>query len=275
MKNTVLLFALVFCFQAFAQRKPKIKGNKNVVEVREELPPFNAIELNDDLEIFLEKSSSEACVINADDNLIDVLKFKVVDSTLIITSFYKITAKKKLDIKINYQELNAITVRDGKINMKDVISSDVLNVQTFGSARLVLNANADLMNIEMEGISSGDFNIVSDSLNITMKDRTDAGIYAVSETSVISMHKNASAKVEGNTDELLVNLNENSSLKAETFDAESVFSVLKGSSTARIYARTNFQLNSSGSSKTMLYGDAKIEILEFLDTSQLHKEKIK
>ena len=96
-KNTIVFLALVFCFQAFAQRKPKIKGNKKVVEVVEELPPFNAIELNDDLKIFLEKSSSEAFIIKADDNLIDVLKFKVVDSTLIITSFYKIISKKKLD----------------------------------------------------------------------------------------------------------------------------------------------------------------------------------
>lgn len=271
MKNAVLLFSLVFCFQVFSQRKPKIKGTRNVIEVSEELSPFNAIELNDDLEVFLEKSSSESCVLNADDNLIDVLKFNVVDSTLIITSFYKITSKKKLDIKINYLGLNAIAVRDGKINMKDVISSDTLNIQTSGSARLVINANADVMNIEMEGISSGDFNIVSNTLNITMKDRTDAAISAVSGTSAITMHKNASAKIEGNTNEFVTNLNENTNLKAEKFVGESVVSVLRGSSKVKINARTNFQLNSRGSSKTTLYGDAKVEMIDFLNTSQLYK----
>ena len=273
MKNTVLLFTLLFCFQAFAQRKPKIKGTRNVIEFREELSPFNAIELNDDLEIFLEKSAIEECVINADDNLIDVLKFKVVDSILVITSFYKITAKKKLDIKINYLGLNAITVRDGKINMKDVISSDTLNIHTSGPARLVINANADVMNIEMEGISSGDFNIVSNALSITMKDRADAGFSAVSGTSAITMHKNSSVKFEGNTNEFSANLNENTTLKAEKFAGESVVAVLSGSSKAKINARTSFQLSSRGSCKTSLYGDAKVEILEFLDTSQLYKEE--
>lgn len=271
MKNTVLLLTLLFCFQAFTQRKPKIKGTRNVVEVSEELSPFNAIELNDDLEVFLERSAIESCVINADDNLIDVLKFKVVDSTLVITSFYKITAKKKLDIKVNYLGLNAITVRDGKINMKDVISSDTLNIYTSDSARLVMNANADVMNIEMEGISSGDFNIVSNDLNITMKDRTDAGISAVSGKSTITMYKNSSAKIEGNTNALFTNLNEHSNLRADKFEGDSVVSFFAGSSKAKINARTNFQLTSKGSSKTTLYGDAKIEIVDFLDTSQLHK----
>ena len=86
MKNLITLIVLVACFQTYGQRKPKIKGNKSVIEVREELPAFNAIEIIDDLEILLQKGASEGYVLNADDNLVDVLKFKVEDSTLFISS---------------------------------------------------------------------------------------------------------------------------------------------------------------------------------------------
>ena len=273
MKNIATLIVLLVCFQTFAQRKPKIKGNKSVIEVREDLPPYNAIELIDDLQIVLQKGSSEGYTINADDNLIDVLKFKVEDSTLFISSFYKITSKKKLEITVNYTELGSITMRDGKINMKDVISSDELFVHTTGPSRLELNATAPLMNISMEGMSSGDFNLASDSLNIILKDRIDVRIYAVGASNTIQMYKNASAKIEGSADVLSVNLFGNSNLKASKLEALNIKASLEESPNARLNALENIELSSRGSSKIHLYGNAKIIIHDFLNTSQLHKEE--
>lgn len=272
MKKSILLIAVLICFQTYAQRKPKIKGNKNVIEVREDLPFFKAIELVDDLELVLQKGSSEGYAIEADDNLIDVLKFKVVDSTLIISSFYKITSKRKLDISISYIGLESITMHDGKINMKDVISSDRFLVNTFGPSRLELNATAPIIQINMEGMSSGDFNLASDSLNIVLKDRVDARIYAVGVSNAIQMFKNASAKMEGSADVLDVGLFENSNLKAEKMEATKVVAYLEGSSDAKLKAIEHIGLSSRGSAKTYLYGNPEIIIKEFLDTSQLHKE---
>ncbi len=274
MKNLITLLVLLVCFQTYSQRKPKIKGNKSVVEVREDLPAYNAIELIDDLEIVLQKGTEEGYTINADDNLIDVLKFKVVDSTLVISSFYKIISKKKLDITVNYTELESITMRDGKINMKDVISSDALVVNTFGPSRLELNATATVMKINMEGMSSGDFNLASDSLNITLKDRIDVRIYAVGASNSIEMHKNASAKMEGSADVFNVSLYGNSNLKASKLEAIKIIANLEESPNARLNALEHIELSSNGTSKTYLYGNAKIVIHDFLDTSQLHKEKL-
>lgn len=273
MKKFVWLFVICSVCVVHAQRKPKIKGNKNVVEVVENLPAFNAIELSDDLDIILQKGNTEGYVLTADDNLIDVLKFRVVDSTLIITSFYKITSKKKLDIVINYYDLNAITVNDGRIKMQDKIDTDELVVNTTGSAKLQLNANAAVMDIIMGGNSSGDFNLEVDSLNITLKDRIDVGIYAVSETNIITMQDNASVKMDGSTINMQINLTDNANIKAQKLQANLINANLEGSPTARIYATESLELSSAGSSKTYISGDAKIEILDFLDTSELHKEK--
>lgn len=273
MKKLIALFLFLVCFQAFAQRKPKIKGNKSVIEVREELPVFKAIELVDDLQIVLQKDSREGYTIEADDNLIDVLKFKVEDSTLVISSFYKITSKKKLNITVNYVELESIIMLDGKINMKDVITTDELSVKTSGPARLELNATASILNISMEGMSSGDFNLASDSLSISLKDRIDARIYAVGETNNLEMSDNASAKIEGSSDLFTVDMFGNSNLKAAKFEADYLKANLEESPNARLNAIENIELSSRGSSKTHLYGNGKIVILDFLDTSQLHKEK--
>ena len=75
MKN-IIIFFIAFCTLAVsAQRKPKIKGNKSIVEVNEDLPFFNAIEVRDDLEIFLKETTIPGYSISADDNLIDILRF--------------------------------------------------------------------------------------------------------------------------------------------------------------------------------------------------------
>ncbi|MEP3207820.1 MAG: DUF2807 domain-containing protein [Maribacter sp.] len=273
MKNIVFILSLLLCFQAFAQRKPKIKGNKNVVDVTENLPAFTAIELNDDLDINLVKANQEGYALTIDDNLIDVLKFRVDDSTLVISSFYKITSKKKLDITINYYEISSITLRDGRIQMKDVIETDELTINTYGSSKLQLNADTNLTNLTMEGNSSGDLSFESDSLNIVLKDRIDVSIYSTSERNNIQMNSNASAKMEGTAYALSATLFDNANLRARKLEAEGVEIIAEGSPSARVYANTDFELTSKGSSKTYLSGSAKIDILEFLDTSELHKEK--
>lgn len=271
-RAVVLVMVMFFGFQAYSQRKPKIKGNKNVVEVREDLPAFTAVELNDDIKIVLQKSSNEGYALEADDNLIDVLKFKVSDSTLVISSFYNITSKKKLEITILYTELNAITMRNGEISMNDVISGDRLDVNTYGTSRLELNATADIININMEEISSGDFNLASDSLNLIFKDRIDAKVYATGDTNTIYMYKNASAKMEGTSGFLMAKLYGNSTLKAEKLEATKTVLISEDSPNAQVNVLEDFQLSSRGSSKTSLYGNPKITILDFLDTSQLDKE---
>lgn len=273
MKNCIVVLSLLLCVQVFGQRKPKIKGNKSVVDIAETLPAFNSIELIDDLQIVLNKANQEGYTLTADDNLIDVLKFKVEDSTLVISSFYKITSKKKLDININYYELSKITVRDGRIKMKDVIETDELTIETFGSAKLELNADTSLTTLYMEGNSSGDFNIQSDTLNIVLKDRVDARIYSVTEVNTIEMKTNAGANMDGTTYAMSVRLFDNANLKARKLQAEGVEVIAEGSPSARVYASKDFELTSRGSSKTFLSGDAKVDILEFLDTSELHKEK--
>ena len=79
------------------------------------------------------------------------------DSTLVISSFYKITGKKKLQITVNYNYLSTLTVSAGDIRMQDAVRSDELFVRTSESAKLQLNAEASKIDILMEGNSSGDY----------------------------------------------------------------------------------------------------------------------
>lgn len=274
MKNLLVLLAITMVtVSVYSQRKPKIKGNKNVIELRKDLESFTAIELIDDLDIILQKSSLEGYALEIDDNLVDVLKFNVENGVLQISSFYNITGKKKLNITVFFQELRSLKLLNGKISMKDVISTDHLKVFTSGTSRLELNATSDILDITMEEISSGDFNLASDSLNITLKDRIDVKMYTTGATNNIYMYNNASAKIEGTADILKARLYGSSSLKASDLQSGEVLLNIEDSSDGEVRALTNFQLSSKGGAKTKLYGEPNITIVEFLDTSRLEKEK--
>ncbi|WP_420602811.1 GIN domain-containing protein [Flagellimonas sp.] len=272
MKNLLLLLLLLCHISILAQRKPKIKGSRIVAEVNEELPAFNAVQLNDNLDIVLKKSFGPGYEITADDNLIDILKFKVEDSTLVISSFYNVTAKKQFDITINYTELRAITLKEGSITTDDVVNSDELFVDAFSNSRLNLKASAAVMDINLEDTSKGDFNVDVDSLNVGLSNRAEAYIYAVNGTSLVDVDGNTSLTFEGTSDTIEVNLAGNARVKAEKMEAGIVRARLENAANARIYAFKDLELNAKGNSRTYLYGNPKVTILEFLDTSQLIKK---
>jgi len=226
-----------------------------------------------DLDITLKQAQSEGYTLNADDNLIDVLKFKVVDSTLVISAFYKITSKKKLDITIKYFELSSIMMLDGRIRMQDQIDTEKLSVNTSGNAKLELNANSNEIDIIMNDNSSGDFNLEADEVNIVLSDRIDVGIFVACETNIMTLQGNASAKMDGSAENFGITLSGSSNLKASKLQAKTISATLEGSSNARVTAQELLELSARGSSKTYLSGDGRIEILEFLDTTELHKQK--
>jgi len=273
MKRYLPFVLILLTLSLSAQRKPKIKGNRVVTQVNEALPEFNAVVLEDDLDIVLKKSFGPGYAIEADDNLIDILKFKVEDSTLIISSFYNVTTKKKFDITVNFVELKAITVKEGSVLCDDIIANEIFFADVFADSKLDIKVDAGVMDLNLEESGSGDFNLDVDSLNVAMRGRTDALIYSVSGTKNIKLDDNASLKLEGTTDLLLANLNSNSKLKAQKLEAAEIDLRLQESSNATVNSYREIKLAASGNSKTYLYGNPKIVIEEFLDTSQLIKRK--
>lgn len=273
MKKIVILLLVLFPIVTTAQRKPKMKGSRIVTQVSEELPPFNAIILNDDLEINLKKALGPGYHLIADDNLVDILKFEVNDGTLVISSYYNITAKKELEITVNYTQLNAIAIKNGTIVCKDVIQSEELFVDGFNNTKLDIKANADVMDINLEDTSKGDFHVEVDSLNVNLNKRTQAYIYAQINSGVVDMEGNSSLAVEGTSDRLRVNLLDNANYRGEAMQINSAQLEITGTANARIYSFGNISIKSSENAGIYLYGTPKITVEEFLGTSKLIKKE--
>ncbi|SDQ26288.1 GIN domain-containing protein [Flagellimonas zhangzhouensis] len=271
-KLLVLIFAIIPLL-TIAQRKPKIKGSRIITEVSDELPAFNAIVLNDDLEIHLERSNGPGFHIVADDNLIDILKFEVEGSTLMISSYYDITAKKQLDITVKYSELQSISIKKGSIIANNVIESNELFVDGFENTRMDIKANVAVLDINLEENSKGDFHVDADSLNISLNNRTEALVYATTNTANLDLEGNATLTLEGSSEELQANFFQQSRYKGESMQAGHFKLSIQDDASARVFAVDEVDITAKGSSVIYLYGTPKIQIQEFLDTTQLIKKQ--
>lgn len=255
----------------YAQRKPKIKGNRNVIEVMEELPPFHTIVLEDDLEVVLKPGADFGYELEADDNLVDLLRFKVENEILTISSFYRITRKKKLNISVFFNQLNHIAIKSGKIVARDSFPTDALSVDIRGGGKAEMDLSINVLEITMDENSSGDFKMNGDSLNIVLKDKSKLKLFAVSEAIKVQLEKNSNALLEGFSSHLHISLMDNATLKARKLEVDTVVASLDARASAEILVINSLELFASGSSKTYVYGEGKINLQEFLDTSELYR----
>jgi hypothetical protein len=83
MKKSILLVALVLISSlAFSQKKEKVKGSKIVTTEIKKIENFEALEVLDNLEVFLVKGTECGLEIEADDNLHDAIDIVLNGSTL-------------------------------------------------------------------------------------------------------------------------------------------------------------------------------------------------
>lgn len=273
MKKLILCLVLLSTVATFGQRQPKIAGNRDVVEIHQDLQPFTQIRLNEDIKIKLVKSASEGYDLQIDDNLVDILGFDVKDGVLTVRSYYKVTRSKKMDITVRYTQLDGIDMTAGEIVSDDVISADRLQLNISGSAKVRLNTRADLTELAMDGSASGEFNFAGDSLSVRLRDKSSARVYALVTDQVVDMDNSTSAKYEGTADQLQISLTGKADLDGRKLEANMVQATARQSSDIRINVLDHISLDSSGSAETHVYGAGKIDLTSFLDTSKLYREQ--
>lgn len=274
-RSLYILCVLLFfgSSELLSQRKPRIRGNRKVTEVSESLPPFRHITLQDNLEVRLDPSGTEGYQLRADENLVDILRFEVRDSTLYIGSFYRITGSKSLEITVSFSELRRVAATAGHLYNTAPFQSEVLDLLASEDARLSLEYRAGLSQVMLEGNSRATLRAEADSLSVDMRERSDAFIYTVNQGMQLYLREQSGLDLEGISAQAAFEATDNSGLDATRLEAESLRLKASASATARVRATTQLELDASGGSRTYLYGSPAITVLQFSERSELHKEE--
>ena len=264
--------ALTVTFSAYGQRKPRIKGNRKVVSVEQPLPSFRHLVLSDGLTLRLQPGSAEAVRIEADENLIDILRFEVEGDTLKVGSFYRITGSKQLGLTLVFSTLESIRVGQGELAMEETLEADFLKIDLEEDARAGLPIRAGLLDLQLKDNAAVDLRVTADSLHVDLGGRTDSRIYSEGGPVDLSMTGQASLDLEGSSPSLTLSMTDNSRLLAQGMQAEKAMAFLNSGALARLQADTSLSYEGRGNARLFVYGQPQIRILGFYDRAELHKE---
>jgi hypothetical protein len=206
--TTLLSFLLFSC--NFDFNITGVQGNGNVQSENRTLnEPFNAIKASHGLDVYLTQDDKESIVIEADENLHQLIKTEVKDKTLHIYAEKNIGHASSKKIMVSFKDISAISSSSG---------SDVVSTNTISSDRLELNT------------SSGSDMILK--VNTTELDCNSSS--------------GSDLKLSGTTQKLIADASSGSDIKAGELKAES--SQVKASSGADIMVNTVKELTASASS---------------------------
>ena len=168
---TSLIILLLSTTLVFSQKAEKIKGSKVVTSSIKQVKPFTMIEVEDNIEIYLEKGEKSEIKIEADDNLHEVISLKVENNILLISTSKEVQGFKKLSVKVTYtKDLNLITTKDESVvNAIQEITLDTITFKSLDKSKLFLNVNAANFNLLADDKSKIELNLKSETAFVRLQ----------------------------------------------------------------------------------------------------------
>ncbi|AOW09539.1 GIN domain-containing protein [Flavobacterium gilvum] len=268
----------VFFFLAttltIGQNKERIKGSKNVVEKTKEVGEFSAVEIEDNLTVFLEKGDKNEIKIDADDNIHDNITFDLKEKSLRIYTSKEITNFKKLVLKIKYtSELHSVVAKNATvINALETVMLDSVSFKSLDFSKLYLNVSSKNFSLVADDKSKVELNLKAEKANIQLNKTAQVKALIASTDASLDLSEKATAIIEGDVVNGFIKQNNNSIFTGNNFTIKNADVTAKGAAICNVLADTSLIIDADNASKIFVLGKPKIEVRKFLGEAQLIKK---
>ncbi len=271
---TSLIILLLSTTLVFSQKAEKIKGSKVVTSSIQQVKPFTMIEVEDNIEIYLEKGVKSEIKIEADDNLHDAISLKVENNILIISTSKEIQGFKKLTVKVTYtNDLNLITTKDESIvtAIQEIIL-DTITFKSLDKSKLFLNVNAGNFNLLADDKSKIELNLKSETAFVELSKNSSLKALINSSELKCDLYQKSSAIIEGDSDNSIIRIDNLAELNAIKFNSKTSDLTIEGKANCSLLVENNFILDAKDNTEISVYGNPKIEIRKFSGEAKLLKK---
>lgn len=278
MKKIIFLLALVFTSTVvFAQKNEKLKGSKIVTLEQKEIEDFDAIEIADDIEVFLVKGDKCGLEIEADDNIHEAMGISVDGATLRLMRVKKVSSYKKFSVRINYTEnLKSITGKnESKITALADISLADIKVKLSDQSKFFGNIKSKVFSIDATDKAKAEMNIKTEKSSLSFSKNASLKALISSNELLVDMYQKAQGIIEGDAIDFKLRLDNNSEVDAKKLTAQNVVLVMEAYTKASVNSVVNISIEAAGKSEIQLFGDQKIDMKRFVDNATLYKKPTK
>lgn len=277
-RTTVFLIFLLATSFAIAQKKEKIKGSRNVTVEAKEIADFENIEVEDNLDLFLQYGDKCELEIEADDNTHDAIIISSTGGTLRISTSKDVTSTKKFSVKVTYTNNFKMLIAKDETNvtaLTDLKLNDI-TFKTSGSAKVFANIRAKVFTLMANDKARAELNIVTENSTVELSKNTQLKALISSPKLKFDMYQKAIATVEGDVTDLKLRLDNNTNFTGKNLTTKNADIIAEGNANISIAASGIVGIAASGKSEIDLHGDqAKIEIRKFTDTAAIRKRPLK
>ena len=278
MKNSIYLFTflLVTTF-AFSQKKEKVKGSKIVTTEIKKIETFEAIEVLDNIEVFLVKGTECGLEIEADDNLHDIINFEVAGNTLRINALKDASSFKKFTIRINYSENLKLIIARNETTIKALadLELDNITIKNYDDSKSFLNVKSNYFSLILDDKSEAEINVKSENTTLELSKNSELKALVASPEVKIDMYQKSEATIEGNTANAKIRLDNTSNLVAQKFIIGKLELDTENYSKCEVNVSSSIQITAAGKSQIELFGEPKITIEKFTNNATLYKKEKK
>ncbi|CAM2897490.1 GIN domain-containing protein [Flavobacterium frigoris] len=275
MKKYIVITLLVLSTTLIsAQKKEKIKGSKTVTTELRETGNFDSLELEDNLEVYLEKGEKPGIKIEADDNLHDIISMDLRDKTLRIYTSKEATKYRKLIVKVTYtNELKSVSSKnDAVVNAIQEVQLDSITFKSIDYSKLFLNINTKNFVLQADDKSKMELNVKSEKVKIVLSKNADLKSLITTTKLTCDLYQKSKANIEGSATIGVIRLDNNSDFKGDKLTVKELELIAESYSKASVNAQTSISISAGEKSEIQLYGNPKIEIRKFADEAKLLKK---
>lgn len=272
--KTIIVTIIVLCsLTTTAQKKQKIKGNKEVVEVFKSLDAFTQLEIADELEISLMQTTTEGYRLKTDSNLVDVIKFEVIDGKLKIYTTNKIVSSKKLEIYLTCTSLDKIILgKNSKLLGQNNLRLATLEMNCLSGTDFDLDIQSTELILRMNGNANGRLKLKSTNATMTLNDNAYLKGSISTENYNLTLNKRADMKIEGSSENLNLIATGSSDVKAKKLKTTNAIINASNTSDIYVYASKDLSIYAKGKSFIYVYGNPEIKVEGLNDKSQIIKK---
>ncbi|WP_264521639.1 DUF2807 domain-containing protein [Flavobacterium sp. N1994] len=277
MKKIILISFLITTAVSFAQKKEKVKGSKIVKLEQKEIGDFESLEVEDNLEVFLIKGNDSGLEIEADDNLIEFVDYKITGKNLRISTAKDISSYKKLSVRVTYNDkFNLVSAKDEtNVTALSDITLDNITFKSYDYAKLFLNAKTKSFTLMANDKSKIELNLKSDKTAIDLSKSAYVKALISSGEMRFDMYQKSSADVEGDILDLKLRLDNNTDFTGKKLTAKNALVETAAYAKTSINISNIATIDASGNSEIELFGEPKIEVKRFTDSAMLKKRPLK
>lgn len=278
MKKALLtIFLSLMIMTTYSQNKEKIKGSRNVTTQEHKINSFNRLIVGEEFKIDLIEGAEPGVFIEADENLHDVIKFNVADSTLYFSTTHRITTRKKINIKVTYTDVlkQIETNGQGEVSSLTSINIDDLVLMHSGTSKAFLNIKTTKFKLINSEKAKVKMNVTAKLATLELNENSKTEALIQSDSIQVDLYQRADAKIEGNAAYLNIRADNSTNFNGKNLTANNCEIISDLNCDVYVQVVESLVIEASGNSEVYIYDNPKIALNKFSDNAKLHKKELK